>query len=648
MSDIFDKIANTIEESTDGKQQYHPFYLYEPWDVEKRPQWMIDKAIEDGVDLGEGKVLKAFGTDPHPFQTGYMMSTKPIRVKLGGSQIGKSYDPQVEAQVMMTGEIPFSLRYEKGYETGIKRLVTPENVIRFGRHDIRTRSLIDHNPHVPVDEKEWDCGTVKGAGVYPQEKIAPPGSQIWIGTYQRALSVYWWPRFGDGVKNLVPREFIDMKRGNNGLNKQENTVHFLRDCKLLIITYESGYQRAEAEMAWAYIADEEPLDKKIFNAAQQHCRYMSIVMTPYNGITWTSDIIFPKRKNPNVAIFHATQYDSPYQKNEDVDDRKETMEPWVIGARVYGVPMEQTGNPYFDRAKINLWINRYTPCFEYKTFEPAAPFNGMVSNYGISKLPGLIDVKVKETTVDEDNQQTTWRIYEDPEPLVPYVCAVDPAEGAATPEDAGDTCAAGIMRPPKEGEDRPVIVATIRSTLETIAFARTVAYAMRHYNNALLAAETKRHAVNAAFAGEVRDWPFWYYFTSVQDSTGKARQQAGWDTSAGTRDSIFELIKEWLDSYSELEYPKIPDEPLLRELAGAVVAKTKGGKFRCDHTREGTLDSAIWFGILLYVLKHSMDQVRCNLKPPKRKAVDRHQVKKNSSIPCNLSGMGYRRPHATN
>jgi len=641
LKDIFDRVASDIDSSANRIYDTHPFFMFEPWDVKKRADWIIKQAQEDGIDLYAPEYIRHIKQDPHTFQSGYMESQKFLRVLLAGSQVGKSYPAFMELVIMASGQLPYSLRYERGYDTGIKRAVTKENILRFGRLDTRTGELIDNNWRKKPDPQEWDCGTVKGAGVYPQEKIAPEGSQLWIGTYQRAFNNFWWPRLAAN-KLLIPPQFIDKSKGNRGYQKQENTVNMVRGIKLVCITYESGYQRFEAEKAWNVVLDEEATDKRIFDAAQQHAQWFSLVFTPYNGITYSKDIIFPDSMTSSSQVFHATQYDSPYQDPAEIEKRLETMEKWVRGARVWGLPTEQTGMPYFDRVKVMGWMSKFSPTYELSKFSPAEAYDGMLTNFSLHKLPGLMNVNIRRNIVEEDNKQNVWKVFEERKPNVPYVFSADPAEGAETPEAVGDMSAGGIMRPPMGEEEKPQIVATTRSTLEVIPFARSCSYAIRYYNNCLVAPEAKRGSANAAFAGELKDYPFWYKHTSVQDSTGRARQQNGFDTNSATRDIIFELIGDWLNDFSENDYPCIPDYELLKELAGAIVAVGRGGKKRCDHTNDGTLDSAIWFGILLYVFKYAPEQIRCNLRTPIKESRRRNETPL-LRAPCNMSAMGYRK-----
>jgi len=199
-----------------------------------------------------------------------------------------------------------------------------------------------------------------------------------------------------------------------------------------------------------------------------------------------------------------------------------------------------------------------------------------------------------------------------------------------------------MIRPPdlERKEIKPVIIATIRTTVEAIPFAKICSYGMRYYNNALFAPEIKGGA-SATVANELKDWPYWYMHTNIQDSTGNPRQKKGFDTTGKSRDSIFHLIKEWILDFPDNKYPYIPDEPLLTEIAEAIVTKSaKGEKDRCDHTEQGTLDSTICFGILLYVFKNAADQIRCNFSEVKELKKN-PRAKSESKTPCGMMAMGY-------
>jgi len=219
-----------------------------------------------------------------------------------------------------------------------------------------------------------------------------------------------------------------------------------------------GHKRFEAVKAWTYVADEEMPDADIWASAQDHSHTQSLVMTPLNGITWSKKLLLPSKKNPDAQLFHATQYDSPYQDNREVDARRRTQEQWHRASRVWGLYAEQKGEPYYDRKKINIWINRFRRNFSYVRFEPAEQYFGIKSKPELVSVPGLLDTNIKMTRVDSDNQVNTWRLYEDLKPGVGYLFTADLAEGAPTPEEAGDVSAGRMSRAPieEDNEFKPV------------------------------------------------------------------------------------------------------------------------------------------------------------------------------------------------
>jgi hypothetical protein len=254
-----------------------------------------------------------------------------------------------------------------------------------------------------------------------------------------------------------------------------------------------------------------------------------------------------------------------------------------------------------------FWINKYNMQRRLVSFAPSVEFDAVLSDeFG---RRGLMDVSSGLVEHEEENEKNVWRLYEERTKDTGYVVTVDPAEGGDTPEEAGDRCCAQVWRLPSKGEPRPVLVAALDSTLETIPFARHVLLAARYYNNALLGAETRRSFSNATFYHEAKEYPYWYMMPIVNASTGRTKTVKGFDTNVKSRAAMFDLIGKWLGDYEQDDNPRLYDLPLLRELAAAV--KGKGG--RCDHTSQGSLDRAVCFGIFLYIYENSKDQVVCNV-----------------------------------
>jgi hypothetical protein len=625
--DAREQIIDFIDKKASGAVEENAFYLYEPYDVRAREPWVIEQAKRDGVDLYSEEMMEHVGRDPHRFQTGFLLSTAPFRTLLAGTRNGKTCCDLVEIAIMVSGELPIALRLEKGVQSGFKRKVTKENIIRFGRFDTRSGKLIDHDADAmrPETWNEWDCGYITGAGIYPDAKIPKPGGTIWVGCTQRALTERWWQAFdSDTDDDFFPHAFIDRNRGYNGFMKSDNVVFGVRSTRIAMISYEAGFRKFEAagkEAAGihAVFFDEEPPDQKCLSAAVNRCKFFALSETPYLGMTYTKGIIFDSKKNKrNNQLFHATIYDSPYMDRAMIDHRRSLMPPHEIGARIWGLHTELKGKPYFERTKLNAWIRaNNVPC-EKCRFRPFAEYEGFRSKPDGDK-PGLLSVDIMVESTEAENQQNVWRIYERAKEGMGYFLMADSAEGADTVAEAGDVLASVIMRPPVAEEKFPQIVATLRSTLKTVYFARVCSWALRHYNNALLCAEgPTRGSFNALFYAELEDYPYWYNQPSERWSTRKYRTVKGFDTNVATRPAIFDAITEVISEFNVDDKPEIQDIPLLQELAACVLAK-HGGKFRPDHTHDSTLDTAVCYGQGLYVWKHSPEQIKCRASAPTRR-----------------------------
>jgi len=637
--DILSRVADHIQATADQKHDKHPFYMFEPWNVKERSEEIKAKAREDDAQIYTPEFTDIFGTDPHSFQSGYFQSTKKIRLLIAGSSTGKSICPLIETGIMVSGVIPYTFRYAPGVDTGVPRVISKENILRFGRIDSSTKQIIDYNWRKRQSQnwQEWNCGNIVGAGLYPQEKISEPGKQIWIATVAESIKKFWWPMLANPDTRIMPSDFIDTTKGNNGYNISTNTIHCIRGMTIFILSFEQGHMKLESVRAHAIVEDEETTTPELFASAQEHAPdgYVTIAMTPLKGITWSRGLVF--NKGIDADRFHACQYDSPYQDPKEIDRRRTTYPKWIRQSRCWGIYSEQSGEPYFDRAKLNVWLQNYSSMhYDLVTFTAKSQWFTMKGNPRISSLPGLIDTEVyKNQALDTEEGTTAWRQYEDRLPGVGYVLAADAAEGAEIPEEAGNINAAEIMRLAKGDEDHDRMVCTIRSTLPTKAFAKICAYALRYYNNALLAAESGQGAENKAFELEVEDWPHWYESTVTRDATGTPRKKRGFVMKSNQRDAIFKGIEEYIGEFDDDEYPHIPDQPLLKELAAAI----KGKKGRCDHTKRGSLDSGICFGILLHVIKHDSDQIKCNFMP-KPKQNRRRQPQNASRVPCGLQMLG--------
>lgn len=232
----YDPIDILIKQVDDHNQnvEFHPYTMFEAWDCNERPQWQIDLAKKDGVDLLATEHLKIYGATPHKFQSGIVYSEALLNLTIAGSQTGKSHAELIRDVATATGEFPYSMRYDKGVDTGIPRTVNADNIRRFGRIDAVTGSVLDGDVKKLADwirgDREWNCGNIIGTGKMPERMIAPDGAKYWIGTTRRAYIEMWLPSLNIHAKEncIIPPHFIDVGRGNKGysaINQKIGRAH---------------------------------------------------------------------------------------------------------------------------------------------------------------------------------------------------------------------------------------------------------------------------------------------------------------------------------------------------------------------------------------------------------------------------------------
>jgi len=630
---VFDGLSGVLDNFMNRETRFDPYYFWEPFDCEEPSSDVIAKAAEDGVDLFNDDIAKLAGPYPRKFQSGMILSTKPVSCIQAGSRVGKSIANQVELGCMISRQTPYCLRYNKGVDTGIKRFVTPENIFRFGRLDSRSGVLIDYNINAPLDAKSWDCGNIIGIGKYPEEKYCPDGRQIWIGTLARSIDTHWWPVLaGTGSQRFLPQEFIDISKGNNGSDHGKYCIHGPRDIDIFIKSYNAERQTFESTTAHAILWDEEPIKPELFISGYGHGDYHRFSFTPFQGKTWSNGLFFGcisedartlgleygigALKREDFDYFQASAYDSPYIDKDERDRRRNAFPMHERKAIIWGRYARHEGQPFFNRSKVQKWMRKFVHPYMPCKFTADMPYHGMYGNPNFGTR-GLMEVSVTKTELEEEDTRDTWRVYEDVRPGVAYMAVFDPAEGAADPSQVQDKSFGLIIREPDSrdsvrNENYPVIVATTRSTLPTMAFAHSCEPVLRYYNNALLASERGHGKDNEAFGMVLDEYPYWYYYESQNDTTKQYHKKKGFDTNVKTRSPMLLKIREWTDEYEVDEDPMIKDAWIYDELAGAVTVTNKNGKHKCDHTKEGSLDGVICLAIATYIFQEQPEVITCN------------------------------------
>jgi len=552
------------------------FNHFEPFDVAPRGQWMLDIAKNYDVEL-----------DPAggPFQIGALMDcteTPAYTLSIAGSQTGKSRVFVVEAVIMATGKIPISMCYDKGEDTGHARLMTPENIARWGL------------------QPDGTCGNIIGVGKYPIQKMKPARSntmEIWIASYKEVREKMWRKR----LMEFIPDGYLKDSHGNGGWSDRDKLYTFKNGSIIRMITYEQKYKKVEGDWANMIILDEEPPDRQYFISALEHCTYLRFSFTPINGLGWSyGDAYLPaiQNKESTVKIYACSQFDSPFQNRAKVEEKIKKYKDYEVKSRVFGQFSEMAGAPYYTFEVTSQLLKAYVPRHTLARIIPMRKPDTV-------KEALTIQMRLEPA---EKKDEDVWEIYEPFCKTDAYWISTDTAEGDDDPDKAADASVAYVRRLPRpsEGEKDPVMVACLRTHMRNVEFAWMCLYAGCYYNFALIAPETGVSADGAVFVTTILDYPFIYRHTSTCDKTHMVQEKLGFDSKNGPRKYAFDLIGTWV--YTHMDRSGIYHYQLLKEVNECVTGK--GG--RPDHPDRGSSDCLTAFGISCYVYDLARTQIRCN------------------------------------
>lgn len=581
MPDDSDNAQSPIQEfvswTTTGQTE-HPFYAYEPW---------------DGPD-GEAPRYTPGGAR---FQLSCLRSTKYIRLSLAGNQIGKTYDRAAEAVIMMTGELPYCFRFQEGVDTGVKRVISKNNIRRWGRIDTLSGQILDHN-HEHIRDGTWNCGNIVGVGPYPKEKICndPDSKQLWICSYKQARDDTWI----DLVAEMIPAHCLDKSQGTDGYSLSKFIFYLTGGKSIRLKTYEQGWEKTESQKAWHIVLDEEPPVRKYYTGCIMHAHSLSLSYTPLRGMSWSYTDLYQNwlDGSEDIEVFHATKYDCPFTTDEEVEREERQLKGWEREPKIYGNYGQQEGRPYYDYELCSKYLQDYAPSYKLARILPTEA----AATVRDSLKSNIIKIPADEVKPD------TWQIYEDRKPGVAYWQGTDCAMGSDDPEVAQDFSISYIARAPieEDGEDPdwPVCVAALRSSDVTENFARLCLYAAIYYNYALLIPETKGED-GRAFQVEIRDYPFWFTMNVMNQKTRKPTEKIGFDTSKGTRTPLFNKLRKYVNAHEDRSY--LPHYELLVEMSKIIWLKG-----RPDHPPNGKSDCVVAWCLVLWAWEEARTQIRDN------------------------------------
>jgi len=568
------------------------FYSYEPWDPKE-----LDTEIPT---IG--------------FQEAFHFCDAPFRYLSAGNRIGKTLCAAVEASIMMTGEVPYSMRYDKGFVTDIPRpwkgaegSVGFLNKARWGILDpdtgVWTPPLADQaqpSPGKQARPLSAPCGFITGVGVFPVNKISRRNRDaVWICTWKSVRDERWIKL----VSELIPEQYLDKRWREDGYSEKAHRFRLSNGNEIVFITYEMGPERAQGANVWALFLDEEPKSRDFFTECDQRLMeaafegWMSLLYTPLQGMSWAYlDIYVPlvKGDTPHVKMFHATQYDSPYLQREAVDRRRARCKPWEIKARVFGKPGIVRGQPYFDYEKLVGddksghvgWLSKFVPRGREVTIQRDA--NGTIE---------LVDM-------DPETEGDGWILLEDDRKRGDvYFITADTGEGDSDPANVVDRNVAYLWKVNTEGKTEwPIPVGQFATTVETLVFAESLRDAAEYFWQAVIVPEVTGKT-GGTLMGALHDYPYAFHCRVLNDKTRKLRTKWGFEMTPKTRPLVWSLVSKYIDDHEAPVALCFWD--LLKECAEAIYGKNG----RPDHPPHGTSDCITAWGIGLYAHQYGWEQL---------------------------------------
>jgi len=593
-----------------GKEHRTWFDLFEPWDIEERPEWQIEEAATYGVLLDKG---------PKSFQTGVLMSEDFITAAHAANQTGKSITSQVQAIMYCTGVIPLALRTPKGEVTDILREhedpeATAFNIERFGRFDRETGDHIDNDVEA-IQDGTWHCGYVVGAGIYPKRKMPRGACQVWVCCPKAIRDNTWIPQF----KKRWPKRLLrDDDRVKDGYEAGRSRFHSNNGSVLSFLSYDSGYVAPEGIKAHNIILDEEPPDQRFWGACLTHAKHINIQFTPIHGIGWTKrEIIDMKERKDSdalsISVFHCTAYDSPYLDNQTIKTQMASAPEWQIKPKFFGHFAPQTAQtPFFDRKKIGKWLKSWYPRHEFVRLSCEGPWETPSECVNIS----ITGEEIEQMTEEKARLSgDLWQVYERPEPKHTYYAGCDVANGHEDPNEGidSDWSVCLIRRVKMENETYDPIVAVIETRDRPIPFARQVVMGCCWYNNCLVAPEDNGEAGGILMSQLIPTYggayPHILKMTVISGRTRKAQERRGWNNRGPkSRREAFEALQEFVTGFDWFDDPRLPNYNLILQFANCII----GRNGRPDHPKRGHDDVLISFGITEWVRIYCHDQIRNN------------------------------------
>ncbi len=310
-------------------------------------------------------------------------------------------------------------------------------------------------------------------------------------------------------------------------------------------------------------------------------RTVTLTYCPQNGFAcWTYDVLYaacydklskkrlPKEKqHPDIFCQVVTMRDNPSISEETIRTLIATFRTWEVPFRVHGEYSQRAQNPYFNGDMLMQWIkeNRTYDGVSVRLVEDK-------TDVDIGKFESHMEM-VRGGRADDD---TTWKLWDEPTEKHRYVCAVDCAEG----NQDSDFSVADIWDLTDKSNVFQVAQLRTRS-LKAGAFALQAACMATQFN-ALLVPETNNTA-GGIVIDRVRNFANLYRRMSVGRATEEESERLGFHTGPMNKGTILEDLFKLFQRHHASKLCPVRSKLTLDELMSyeEQIQRDKFGVSRC-------------------------------------------------------------------
>ena len=388
-------------------------------------------------------------------------------------------------------------------------------------------------------------------GVYPH--VIPTHRPRHVRIIVASFSTHWPETIrpillGDpsrGAHGMLPEQWSDWDNASHMFTGPDGSFLSIMSCD----PNDSGFPRQvrSAEIDHTLIDDlntrevwKESLSRGI--ALLDGPKTVTLNFVPQEGYQcWTYEDIYKavfdpasgkelpiEKQNPAIYAIRIGVDDNPSISAKEKENLRNSMQPWELPYRYYGMYSDMAANPYFHRPSLEKWA-------KMPDIKEGVPYEVVEKVADIEKGVFTGELKELKPAYADDVKMHVWRIWELPMSGEKYVLSVDISDGQAL----SDPQAASVWK--CTNPKRPVQVAQIRKKgLMPGDFAQQCCCMANIYGDCLLIPETVAFAAGT-FIDRSRNYRNNYKrLTAMEKEREVPTEKIGFSTNRSTKPLILE------------------------------------------------------------------------------------------------------------